>query len=170
MKPVYLFAAGACALVALNLLPACKSSSGVIARVSKQITTPEDGKPYVVATEKTAFYRYSPKQGNGPDAELPKDTVVKFIRNSFGFSKIQVAATGEQGFVASEDIMRASPALLASLSATPAPEIAAVDTTITPEPAVENLDVRDTDASFVPPPEELPPPDLPPAGGESAPL
>jgi hypothetical protein len=162
MKPVYLLSTAACALVAVTLLPGCKSSNTVMARVSK-ITAPEGGKPYVVATEKTAFYRYSPKQASGPDKELPKDTVVNFIRNSFGFSKIQIAGTGEQGFVASDDIMRASPTLLASLAATPPPQLAAAVTS--PESApmeTENFDLRSTDASFVPPPETLPPPDLPP--------
>ena len=161
MKRLPLLSVAACAVLAASLLAGCKSS-GVIARVTKQITTPEDGKAYVVATEKTAFYRYSPKQGNGPDAELPKDTVVKFIRNSFGYSKVQVAATGQQGFVASEDIMRASPTLLASLTATPPPALTTAVTSAEPITTEENFDLRSTDASFVPPLETLPAPDLPP--------
>lgn len=169
MKPVYLLTTAACAIAAASLFQACQSGA-TFARVTKQITTPEGGKPYVVATEKTAFYRYSPKQGNGPDSELTKDTVVNLIRSSFGYSKVKVAATGEQGFVSSEDIMRASPALLASLSATPAPQIAGVTTSpISTESTEEHLDVRDTDASLVPPPETLPPPDLPPPALEPTP-
>ena len=166
MKPVYVLLASAGALVAATLMPGC-NSTGAIARVKNRITTPEGGKPYVVATEKTSFYRYGPQQGNGPDSELPKDTVVNLIRNSFGYSKVQVAATGQEGFVASEDIMRASPTLLASLTATPPPVLTTATTSQGSE--VEHLNVRETDASFVPPPEALPPPDLPPPAAEPTP-
>lgn len=163
-RPLFIAAALIIGLAA-SLLPACKSS-GVIARVTNRITAPGDGKAYVVATEKTAFYRYGPQQGNGPDGELPKDTVVHLIRSSFGFSKVQVPSTGQQGFVASEDIMRATPVLLASLS-TPPPVTALAATQ--PPPASENFDVRSTDSSEVPPPEDLPPPDLPSRASELTP-
>jgi hypothetical protein len=166
MKRAIFTVARIAAVAAASLLSSCKSS-GVIARVTDKITTPEGGKAYVVATEKTAFYRYGPQQGSGPDGELPKDTVVKLIRNSFGFSKVQVPSTGQQGFVASEDIMPATPTLLAALS-TPPPVTSAVAATQA-APASENFDVRSTDSSYVPPPEELPPPDLPPASAESTP-
>lgn len=163
-------------LVAVSLLlcavcftPGCQSGA-MLAKMKNRITTPEGGQVYVVATEKTSFYRYGPQQGNGPDSELPKDTLVKLIRNSFGYSKVQIASTGQQGFVASQDIMRASPTLIASLSKPP--EVIADTTTagtVSPVSTVENIDVRSTDSSFVPPPEALPPPDLPPASAEPTP-
>lgn len=148
----------------------CESTGGTIARVKNKITTPEGGKAYVVATEKTSFYRYGPQQGNGPDAELPKDTLVNLIRNSFGYSKVQVSASGEQGFVASEDIMRASPTLLASLTkpALVVEPTSAGSAGSSSASEVENFDVRSTDSDFVPPPEDLPPPDLPPTDAESS--
>lgn len=166
MKPPLLFLGAAAVLTATAVLPACKSG-GMLARVTSHITKGEGGKVYVVATEKTAFYRHGPQQGNGPDGELPKDTLVSLIRNSFGFSKVQVPSTGQTGFVASEDIMPASQTLLASLSApTPDPIVAAVN----PPPVTpENFDVRSTDPSLVPPPETLPPPDLPPPVDAPAP-
>jgi len=162
-RALFIAALGGVAALA-TLLPACKSAA-VIARVTNRITAPEGGKAYVVATEKTAFYRYGPKQGSGPDGELPKDTVVNLIRNSFGFSKIQVPSTGQQGFVSSEDIVPATPTLLASLS-TP-PPVANITTAATsataPAPVTEDFDLRATDPNVLPPPEDLPPPDLPPA-------
>jgi hypothetical protein len=170
MKRTSFFAAAALLICAATFTPGCQTAA-VVARVKNRLTTPEGGQVYVVATEKTSFYRYGPQQGNGPDSELPKDTLVKLIRNSFGYSKVQVAATGQQGFVASEDIMRASPTLIAALSKPP--EVIADTTTTTgttsPVSTVENIDVRSSDPSFVPPPEALPPPDLPPPTAEPTP-
>ncbi|MFN2474796.1 MAG: hypothetical protein ABR526_00440 [Chthoniobacterales bacterium] len=168
MKRLPLFCSAALMVLAAAFTPGCQSGA-VLARVKNQLTTPEGGQVYVVATEKTSFYRYGPQQGNGPDSELQKDTLVKLIRNSFGYSKVQVASTGQQGFVASEDIMRASPTLLAAL--TKPPEVVASTNTSASSPAstVENIDVRSSDASFVPPPEALPPPDLPPPSAEPTP-
>lgn len=163
MNRGYLIGGGA-VLVAASLLVACETGS-VVNRVAGRITTPDGGKAYVVATEKTAFYRYGPQQGNGPDNELPKDTVVNLIRNSFGYSKVQIASSGEQGFVASEDIMPAPAKLLAALN-TPKPDPVAATAGSSSE---EHLDVRSTDPSFVPPPETLPPPDLPAANAEPTP-
>ena len=120
---------------------------------------------YAVGVEKTPFYRYGPQQGSGPDEELPRDTLVKLIRHSFGYSKVAIAASGQQGFVASEDLTVASAALIAAASATPAPQIAAATTT----PVSENFDLQSADSSFVPPPEGLPAPDLPPASPEPTP-
>lgn len=152
------FIAVSAVLLAAGFLGGC-STTAVVGRVANRITTPDGGKVYVVATEKTSFYRYGPQQGNGADTELPKDTLVNLIRNSFGYSKVQVPSTGQQGFVASEDIMPASPTLLASLSVPPHP---VTGTTASPASTRENFDVRSTDSSLVPPPEALPDPDLPP--------
>lgn len=169
MKRTHLIALAAFATAAAALLPGCKSSGAMFARVTERMTKTDGGKVYVVATEKTSFYSHGPKQGNGPDGELPKDTLVSLIRNSFGYSKVQVASTGKQGFVASEDIMPATPTLLASLSA-PKPEpIIASATTTSSSSIPENFDVRSTDSSAVPPPETLPPPDLPPPAAEPTP-
>ncbi len=165
MRRITIFVSLTVACGTAALISGCQNSQ-TLARVTKQLTTPEGGKPYVVATEKTAFYRYGPQQGNGPDMELPKDTVVNLIRSSFGYSKVRLASTGEQGFVAMEDIMRASPTLLASLTKPPEH---LPSTTPSSDSSAENFDLRSTDASFVPPPEDLPPPDLPPEASEPPP-
>ena len=170
MKRLPIFAGALLLIAAAGFTCGCQSGA-VLARVKDRLTTPEGGEVYVVATEKTSFYRYGPQQGNGPDSELPKDTLVKLIRNSFGYSKVQVASSGQQGFVASEDIMRASPNLIASLTKPPevVTETSAATSTTSPVSTVENIDVRSTDSSFVPPPEALPPPDLPPPAAEPTP-
>ena len=155
-------AAGVLITISLASLPGCSTSRAVISKV----TSAEGGKMYAVGVEKTAFYRYGPQQGNGPDAELPRDTLVKLIRNSFGYSKVAVAATGQQGYVASEDITVASAAMIAAATATPPPQVVAASSS---GPSSENFDLQSSDPSFVPPPEGLPAPDLPPALPESSP-
>ena len=143
----------------LSLLPGCKS--GVVSRLTKVNTD----KYYAVKAEKTAFYKFGPHQGNGPDKELPKDTLVNLVRPSFGYSKVRIVPTGEQGYVVSEDLVTASPMLVATLTATPPP--VAANTVAAPE----NFDLQSTDSTFVPPPDEaLPAPDLPPAVAEPSPL
>jgi hypothetical protein len=165
MKRWQFLAKFAMVLAVATLLCSC-SSTAVVSRVADRITTPNGGKVYVVATEKTSFYRYGPQQGNGPDSELPKDTLVNLIRNSFGYSKVQLAANGQQGFVASEDIMPASATLLASLSK---PQPTLTGSATSPASNREDFNVRSTGSSFVPPPEALPDPDLPPSGAEPTP-
>ena len=122
-------------------LAACSSSRNSIAKE-------RNGKVFAVTADKTAFYRYGPQQGNGPDQTLTKDTLMTVIRPSFGYCKVQLVAGGE-GYVASEDIKPASPTLLAALNPP-----------TTPSAGPENFDVH---SSEPPPPEALPDPDLPPA-------
>jgi hypothetical protein len=74
------------------------------------------GKLYAVITDSTPFYRYGPQQGNGPDMKLPKNTLMALIHPSFGYCKVKLT-TGEQGYVASEDIHLASAAVVAATTA-----------------------------------------------------
>lgn len=113
---------------------------------------------FAVVTDTTSFYRYGPQQSNGPDQALPKDTLMTLIRPSFGYSKVQLANGGSEGYVASEDIKPAPPTLLASLNP-PAPEPSSSS-------AAENFDMH---SSEPPPLESLPAPDLPPTSSESLP-
>ena len=74
---------------------------------------------YSVVTPQTPFYRYGPQQGNGPDSQLPRDSIMKVIRPSFGYMKVQLQ-DGENGYVASEDIQPAASTLVAEKLAPPA--------------------------------------------------
>ena len=154
---------GIAALLAISLssLPGCSASRSMISRV----TSAEGGKMYAVGVEKAPFYKFGPQQGNGPDEELPRDTLVRLVRNSFGYSKVVIAESGQQGFVASENLTVASEALIAAATATPPPQIASTSSSA----AGESFDVESVDPSFVPPPEGLPAPDLPPAAPEASP-
>jgi hypothetical protein len=67
---------------------------------------------YAVKMEKTPFYRFGPQQGGGPDRDLPRDTVVTAIRQSMGYTKVRLE-DGQEGFVASEDLVRAPEKLIA---------------------------------------------------------
>ena len=112
---------------------------------------------FAITVDSAAFFRYGPQAGRDPDLKLPKDTVVKLIRPSFGYSKIQVVTSGVRGYVASEEIGPASPTLLA-----------AVNTPPTARRASEQFHLNSNDPRLIPPPEELPAPDLPaPASGPS---
>ena len=83
-----------------------------------QATAANGGRFYAVITDSAPFYRYGPQQGNGPDMKLQKDRLMTLIRPSFGYCKVKLA-TGEQGYVASDDIGPAPPALVAAATAPP---------------------------------------------------
>ena len=108
---------------------------------------------YSVAANQTSFYHYGPQQGNGPDQQLPKDAIMKVIRPSFGYVKVQLQ-TGESGYVASEDIRLASAALVAEKLAPPPPE--------PPAPLIANheeqFQMDSNDPRLIAPPEALPEP------------
>jgi hypothetical protein len=106
---------------------------------------------YSVASDQTPFYRYGPQQGNGPDKQLPKDSIMKVIRPSFGYVKVQLQ-DGEDGYVASEDIHPAGAALVAEkLSPPPAPAQ-------TYAGQGEQFGLDSDDPRLVAPPEPLPEP------------
>ena len=112
---------------------------------------------FAVSVESAAFFRHGPQAGRDPDKTLARETVVKLIRPSFGFSKVEIAATGEQGYVSSEDIRPASSNLVASLSA---PKLNPLSEPSTPPPT-EQFNLNSEDPRLVPPPEALPPAELP---------
>jgi hypothetical protein len=107
MQPVR-FATLVSCLLAMITLPGCSVFHSTPTAGSKA-----GEKLYAVTTTSTAFYRYSPRQGQGPDKSIPRDTQMKLIRRSPGFCKVQLV-DGEQGFVANDDIGLAPATLLAS--------------------------------------------------------
>ena len=121
-----------------------------------------EAKLYVVSVDSAEFFRHGPQTGRDPDKKLSKETVVKLIRPSFGFSKVEIAATGEQGYVSSEEIRPASSNLIASVSAPKVDPLATPSTS----PAVEQFEMNSNDPRLVPPPEDLPPAELPTAAPE----
>ena len=102
---------------------------------------------YAVATEKAPFYKFGPQQGNGPDMELPRNTLMTLIRPSFGYCKVHLTS-GQEGFVAGEDIKVAPEALVAAVTGPPPGS----------EPAAhgERFNLNSTDPRLVVPPEDLP--------------
>jgi hypothetical protein len=108
---------------------------------------------YSVAANQTSFYHYGPQQGNGPDAQLPRDSIMKIIRPSFGYVKVQLQ-DGVSGYVANEDIRPAAATLVAEkLAPLPPPE---------PPPtfARQGVEFRldSDDPRLIAPPEPLPEP------------
>ena len=100
-----------CATVALALaLAGCAEPN------SNQPSAGNGGKFYAVITDSAPFYRYGPQQGTGPDKKLEKDTLMTLIRRSFGYCEVKLTS-GEQGYVASEDIGVAPPALVDAATA-----------------------------------------------------
>jgi hypothetical protein len=147
----------AAALLAVSFA-GCSSSKSNPQVIS---TAKHDAKLFVVSVESAAFFRRGPQTGRDPDKTLTKDTVVKLIRPSFGYSKVEVLATAELGYVASEELQPASSALIASVSARKTDSLATPSTS-----AVEEFNLNSNDPRLVPPPEDLPPVDLPPPAPE----
>ena len=110
-------------------------------------STRRDGKFFVVTSEAAPFFRHGPQPGRDPDLKLTRDTLVKLIRPSFGFSKVQLVASGEKGYIASEDIKPAPSTLIAAATSN--------------RPAGEQFNLNSSDPRLVPPPENLPDSDAP---------
>jgi hypothetical protein len=128
-------------------------------KTTQTAATPEkrEAKFFVVSVESAGFFHHGPQAGRDPDKKLSKETVVKLIRPSFGYSKVEIAATGEQGYISSEEIRPASSNLIASVSAPKVDPLATPSTS----PAVEQFQLNSNDPRLVPPPEDLPPAELP---------
>ena len=112
---------------------------------------------FAITVDSAAFFRHGPRPGLEPDLKLPRDTVVKLIRPSFGYSKIQVVSSGLQGYVASEEIRPASATLLAAATIPSADPMAPRSS----DPGAEQFNLNSNDPRLVPPPEQLPDADLP---------
>jgi len=112
---------------------------------------------YAVTAGETPFYRYGPQQASGPDMKLPHDSIMKVIRPSFGYVKVQLQ-DGESGYVAGEDIQPAGAALVAEKLAPPPPPPDPPD----PGPSYagegEQFQLDSNDPRLVAPPEPLPEP------------
>ena len=147
-----------------GLLAACSNSP----KTAVTSTTPSktEGKLYAVSALNAAFFKHGPQAGRSPDQTLPRETLVRLIRPSFGgFSKVELVASKEQGYVATEDIQPATSALIAAASA---PKVDAMSTSTNPDPdatpsqpPVEQFNLNSDDPRLVPPPEDLPPSELP---------
>jgi hypothetical protein len=143
------------AVLAVALFSACSTSES-------DKTAANAGKYYAVSAKETPFYHYGPQQGNGPDEKLPQDTIISLVRPSFGYCKVQLLS-GQQGYVASEDIHIAPPALVAA--ATAPPPRTATNT-------VSKFRLDSNDPRLIAPPEPLPidlPEPTPLPGTESSP-
>ena len=123
------------------------------------------GKLFAVTSDSAAFFRHGPQQGREPDSKLSRDTVVKLIRPSFGYSKVELVSSGEKGYVSSDEIKPASASLIAAAFAKPTDSVIAH----TDVPPGETFNIDSNDPRLVPPPEQLPPPDLPPTALQPAP-
>jgi hypothetical protein len=112
-------------------------------------TAANGGKFFAITADSAPFYHYGPQQNYGPDKKLPKGTLLTLIRSSFGYCKVKFAS-GEQGYVARQDIQAARPTLVAAAMAPAATSSAA-----------GRLRFDPSDPRFAPPPPE-PLPDIEP--------
>ena len=131
--------------VAVFLTAGCESSN------QPKMFSGTTNRWYSVAANQTPFYRHGPQQGNGPDMQLPRDSIMKVIRPSFGYVKVQLQ-DGENGYVANEDI-RPAPATLVAEKLAPPPEL--------PPPATiadqgEQYQLNSDDPRLIAPAEPLP--------------
>ena len=143
----------------LLFLTGCSTANKTVQttdKTKKAIST-KNGQLFAVSADSAAFFQRGPQAGREPDKTLPKETLVKLIRPSFGFCKVQLVASGEKGYVASDEIKPASAAALIAATTPTPPNSLTPDST----PTVEQFNLNSDDPRLVPPPEELPNPDLP---------
>ena len=84
----------------------------------------EGKRVFAVNVQAAPFYYYGPRQASGPDKTLPKNTRVAMIRASFGHCKVRLAS-GEEGYVATDDLHMVSSVTLAPGAVAPADAVAA---------------------------------------------
>ena len=145
--------------LAATLLTACSGTnkSAQTTTTTTTTTAKRDAKIYVVSVESAGFFLHGPQPGRTPDQTLTRDTQVRLIRPSFGYSKVELVETKAQGYVSSDEIRPASSNLIASFAPPKVDPITApVD-----QPAVEQFNLNSNDPRLVPPPENLPPSELP---------
>jgi hypothetical protein len=67
----------------LPFLAVALLAAGCASSITLNALSGTTNKWYSVAAGQTPFYRYGPQQGSGPDAQLPKDSIMKVIGPSF---------------------------------------------------------------------------------------
>jgi hypothetical protein len=148
--------------LAATLFTSCSGTHNSAQTTTTTTTTAKrDGKIYVVSAESAAFFRHGPQPGRAPDQTLARDTQVRLIRPSFGYSKVELVATKEQGYVSSDEIRPASSNLIASFAPPKVDPMATPSDEASDQPAVEQFNLNSNDPRLVPPPEDLPPSELP---------
>lgn len=140
-------------------LTACSSSPKT---AEKPETAPKtDRKLYAVVVDDAAFFRRGPQTGREPDQKLSKETLVRLIRPSFGYCKVELVASREQGYISNDDIKPATSGLIASFAPPKVDPLRDTIPTPSAEPAGEQFNLNSSDPRLVPPPEDLPPSELP---------
>jgi hypothetical protein len=109
MKRAVLLSLGA----ALILAGCAKSRRG-----SNQAASTTDY--YAVKIASASFYSYGPQQANGPDRKLARDTLLTVSKKAFGYARVRLT-TGQEGYVAVDDIWPAPAPLVAKTFPTPTP-------------------------------------------------
>ncbi|MEP7071777.1 MAG: hypothetical protein ABI839_05285 [Verrucomicrobiota bacterium] len=137
-----LVASGA-AVFALAAATGCTTFSN-----AEIVAAAKSGRLYAVNTRSAPFYRYGPQQSNGPDERLPHDTLVALIQPSFGYCKVHLL-TGDEGYVASENLHPAPPALVAAATAPPPSAMIA-------QARTHRFHLNSSDPRLIAPPEPLP--------------
>ena len=63
----------------------------------------------MVNSQRTLFYSFGPAQATGPDFALYHGQQVTMLSYDYGYSHIAIPATGQTGYVATEDLTPAPP-------------------------------------------------------------
>ncbi len=80
---------------------------------------------YAVKSSAAPFFQYGPLQANGPNRSLSRDTLLTISKKSFGYARVRLTS-GEEGYVAMDDIHPAPASLVAKTIPTPTPTPAAL--------------------------------------------
>lgn len=85
-----------------------------------QSSAAASGDYYAVTSESASFFRYGPLQAVGPDRKLPRNTLLTVSRKSLGYARVRLTS-GEEGYVATDDIRPAPATLVAKTFPSPTP-------------------------------------------------
>lgn len=136
----------------LTLFLAFCSLPGCARTNARQMQSASPGDYYVVTAAAAFFFIYGPQQASGPDHVLPRGTLVSVHKIALGYARVSLTS-GEQGYVAREDIKPAPPSLLP----TPTPSPTATPVLKYPEPKLPSVDATPSvEPSAIPAPSASP--------------
>jgi hypothetical protein len=102
MRPAY-FLASSIALAALTSCTQEKKLDPNVAALTA-VSTATGGGFKAALHNNVKLFQSGPQQLTGPDAVLEKGTVVRLVRQQFGYSLVQTVSSNQLGWVANDDL------------------------------------------------------------------
>lgn len=107
-------------VVFLSLIGAATLSSNCARTTAPAGGTGTGNDYYAVSSSSADFFVHGPQQANGADRQLARGTLMTVDKISFGYAQVHLTS-GEEGYVARQDIKPAPPAAVAKTRPTARP-------------------------------------------------